>query len=190
MDINDVQRAWFESRGVEQLGKLGFAPGQQVVDFGCGPGRFTVPLSRLVCPGGRVTAMDRNPEALEQLTRRAEAYGVVEAVRCVRVDDERDLADLPADSLDAMLVFDVLQHVGDWAALFDSAVRGLRPDGRLWVYPAAGPHPGRVDIDAVREALSPLGLVEQARHRLLLAHAGEMAEDEVYAFGRGLARGG
>ncbi len=190
MDVNDAQRVWFESRGAEELRRLGFAPGQRVVDFGSGPGRFAVPLSRLVWPGGRVMAMDRKPEALEQLARRAETYGVPEAVQCVTVDGEHALGDLPAGAFDAVLAFDVLQHVENWEALFDAAVRALRPDGTVWIYPAAGPHPGRVDMDAVRKALSSRGLIEQARHRLSLAHAGEMAEDDVYAFARGSARGG
>jgi ubiquinone/menaquinone biosynthesis C-methylase UbiE len=58
------------------LGRLDLAPGMQVLDAGCGPGRLTVPLSRAVGPGGEVVAPDDQREMLEKLKRRLDAEDV------------------------------------------------------------------------------------------------------------------
>jgi ubiquinone/menaquinone biosynthesis C-methylase UbiE len=44
---------------------LGIRPGQTIVDYGCGPGRYTVEMARLVGTGGRVIAVDLVELALQ-----------------------------------------------------------------------------------------------------------------------------
>ena len=41
--------------------RLGLAPGERVLDVGCGPGTDTLPLAQIVGPTGRVTGIDRDP---------------------------------------------------------------------------------------------------------------------------------
>jgi ubiquinone/menaquinone biosynthesis C-methylase UbiE len=47
------------------------APGQTVVDLGCGMGYFTIPLARLVGESGRVIAVDLQAQMLCGVQRRA-----------------------------------------------------------------------------------------------------------------------
>ena len=183
-DVVDVQREWFETVGPEALGLLGFSAGMRVVDFGCGPGRYMVPLSRVVGDGGRVIAVDRSADGLTELRRRLEAFGRPAVVETVEADGADGAWAGDIDPVDAVLVFDVLQHVDDWEAFFDAAVSILKPEASVYIYPAAAPHPDSVDLQAVSEALASRGLAPTASHRLRMPHANEMVEDEIHIFAR------
>lgn len=100
-------------------------PGDQVLDAGCGPGRFTVELLRL---GAHVTALDISPGQLELLRARVPN---IEAV----VGDITDLSRFPDDTFDVTVCFGgPLSYVLDRA---DQAVAELarvtRPGGHVLV---------------------------------------------------------
>ena len=48
-------------------------PGMKVLDFGCGPGRLTIPLAKKVGPAGEVTALDIQPGMLQKVRARLDA---------------------------------------------------------------------------------------------------------------------
>ncbi len=45
-------------------------PGDTVIDVGCGPGYFTVPMAEITGSGGRVIAVDLQDAMLEKLAKR------------------------------------------------------------------------------------------------------------------------
>src|SRR5512146_3039145 len=57
-------------------------PGMAVVDWGCGPARYTSRLSRLVGPNGRVIALDVEPLAIRIVEQKllAERLANVDAI--------------------------------------------------------------------------------------------------------------
>jgi len=57
-------------------GLLGLAPGMRVLDAGCGPGRVTVAMARLVGPEGEVTALDVQEGMLRRAREKAAAAGL------------------------------------------------------------------------------------------------------------------
>lgn len=52
------------------LARLALRPGQTVLDLGCGPGFWTLPLAEIVGPAGQVWAADVNRRMLEELMGR------------------------------------------------------------------------------------------------------------------------
>ncbi len=50
---------------------FGIMPGMTVVDYGCGPGRYTVEIARLVGVMGKVIAVDIKDIALKTVTQKA-----------------------------------------------------------------------------------------------------------------------
>lgn len=52
------------------LKRLAIRPGQSVLELGCGPGFWTLPLAELVGGSGRVWALDVSQEMLEALAKR------------------------------------------------------------------------------------------------------------------------
>lgn len=54
--------------------------GDTAVDFGCGPGFFTLPMAEMVGPSGRVVAVDLQADMLEKLRARAERAGLASRI--------------------------------------------------------------------------------------------------------------
>src|SRR5690349_21980666 len=52
---------------------LSLQPGMVVLDAGCGPGRLTIPVARLVGEQGAVVALDLQPGMLERTRKKAQA---------------------------------------------------------------------------------------------------------------------
>jgi 2-polyprenyl-3-methyl-5-hydroxy-6-metoxy-1,4-benzoquinol methylase len=105
-------------------------PGEQVLDVGCGDGRFAVELQRA---GARVLGID---VAEEPLRRARERHGGLD-LRLV--DCERPWP-LPDAGFDVVWAGEVIEHVADTAAWLSEVRRSLRPGGRLLLStPAHGP---------------------------------------------------
>lgn len=64
-----------------QLSKAGLQPGMAALDAGCGTGRLTLPIARLVGPQGKVVAIDIQQKMLDTVSARAKVLGL-ENVSC------------------------------------------------------------------------------------------------------------
>ena len=89
------------------------APGQVVVDYGCGPGGLAVELARRVAPTGRVHGVDLNAAFLERAAARAHREAVDSLVTWHRCDGDK----LPLDSrlADRLVCKNVMEYVPDVA---------------------------------------------------------------------------
>ena len=95
-----------ESRALEILERAGIEEGQIVLDFGCGSGTYTIPAAKIVGDKGKVYALDKDSDALNELMRRAESAGLKNIQRINTSGDPKvNLAD---NSVDVVLLFDVL----------------------------------------------------------------------------------
>ncbi|WP_250008322.1 methyltransferase domain-containing protein [Actinoplanes sp. M2I2] len=103
------------------LEMLAAAPGQTVVDLGCGPGTDLGSLRAAVGDTGQVIGVDRDPRMVEEARRRHPGADLRQG----------DLHELPLGdgTVDRVRVDRVLQHVTDPAAAISQARRVLRPGG-------------------------------------------------------------
>ncbi len=104
------------------------APGDTAIDFGCGPGYFTLPLAEMVGPGGRVVAVDLQPAMLERVHERARAAGLAERITLQPCATD-SLGELPA--ADAALAFWMVHEVPDVARFLGEVAAALKPGGRF-----------------------------------------------------------
>jgi ubiquinone/menaquinone biosynthesis C-methylase UbiE len=108
----------------------GIGPGAHVIDLGCGGGDVSLLLAEMVGRRGRVTAIDRAPEALAAARARARRMGLeqIDFAQCDLSDPEH--TDLPKGA-DAAVGRLVLHYVADCAALLRRLTEVVRPGGAL-----------------------------------------------------------
>jgi trans-aconitate 2-methyltransferase len=114
--VADPQTEW----GREVLERSGFAPGQVVLDAGCGSGRVT---KFLLDRGLRVVAVDADPSMVAKARE-----ALPDDVPVLR----RDLLDLALDEpVDGVFSCAVFHWITDHERLFARLHAALRPGGRL-----------------------------------------------------------
>jgi 2-polyprenyl-3-methyl-5-hydroxy-6-metoxy-1,4-benzoquinol methylase len=99
-----------------------YCAGKRVLDAGCGVGYGS---SFLAESAQHVTGVDIDPESIAYAKERYAAENIE-----FRVGDLRELA-LDAASFDAVVSFEVIEHLREQEAFVDELARVLRPDGVL-----------------------------------------------------------
>ncbi len=122
--LSPERRRWHDPEAV--LDTLGLHDGMDVADIGSGPGFFTLPLARRVAPGGKVYAVDVEPQMLEHLQKRAEEEGIQNVEALLTEDGSIPLAD---DQIDAALMVNVLHESDAPSTLLSEVHRALRMGG-------------------------------------------------------------
>lgn len=113
----------------KKLYETGLRRGMAVLDFGCGPGGFTLTAARLVGAEGRVYALDVHPLAIKSVQRAAAERGL----KNVHAILGTSLGELPSDSIDVVLLYNVLHELPDPKSVLAEIYRVLRPTGALSV---------------------------------------------------------
>ena len=104
--------------------------GMTVVDYGCGPGSYSLAAARKVGPTGMVYGVDIHPLAVQTVERKA-ARETMTYLRGVLVTGYT--TGLPAACADRVLLMDMIHMVPDQAALLSEVRRLLKPDGLAYV---------------------------------------------------------
>jgi ubiquinone/menaquinone biosynthesis C-methylase UbiE len=111
------------------IAALQLAPDMVVADIGAGTGYFAVRLARAV-PSGQVIATDIEPDMVRYVTDRAKHENLANLrAQTTPANDPQ----LPAASVDRILVVDVWHHLDDRAAYAKKLAAALRPGGRIAV---------------------------------------------------------
>lgn len=111
------------------LDKAALAPGEHVLDVGCGAGAVSLAAAARVAPGGSVTGIDISPALAAEASRRAAAASPPVPVRFIAADAAR--SPLPLGRADCLLSRFGTMFFTDPAAAFAHLHGLLRPGGRL-----------------------------------------------------------
>jgi ubiquinone/menaquinone biosynthesis C-methylase UbiE len=109
------------------LKEVGIKAGFQVLDYGCGPGGYIVPLAKLVGESGKVYALDIHPLAIQKVQDIASKKQLAN-VETILSDCQTGL---PDNSLDAVLLYDAFHHLSDPNRVLKELHRVSKPDGIL-----------------------------------------------------------
>lgn len=148
------------------LEEAGICAGMTVLDFGCGPGSYAAPAAQMVGDSGRVYALDVYPLALEMTAARAKKAGLTN-VETIRSDGGTDL---PGQSVDVALLYDVFHDLATPEAVLRELHRVLEPSGVL------STHDHHLKGDRLQQAIESSGLFRLTRAgalTLTFAPAGE-----------------
>jgi len=139
---------------------FGIRPGMVVVDYGCGPGRYTVEFARLTGPDGKVIAVDLVEIALQETEKKVKQYGFNNV--------ELKLAQgygsgIPEGSADMVCAVDMFHHV-DPEPFLKEVSRIAKPDGTMVI---SGGHQTRNSIKRAVASTGLWALSEEAKTHMI-----------------------
>ena len=103
-------------------------PGMVVADIGAGTGYLSRRMAPAVMPGGKVWAVDVQPEMISLLQAGAKRSGLTQIeARISAVDD----VNLPASSVDLAVMVDVYHELSHPYKVMASILKALKPGGRI-----------------------------------------------------------
>ena len=112
---------------LEVLKEAGIESGFSVLDFGCGPGGYIVPLVELVGPSGKIYALDIHPLAIREVKKIAARQGI----NNIEVIESDCNTGLPDNTVDTALLYDVFHDLARPDDILQELHRILKPGGVL-----------------------------------------------------------
>ena len=146
-----------------RLKKIRLKEGMVVVDYGCGPGSYTLPVAKLIGPKGKVFAVDIHPLAIKTIKEKAARESLTN-IEAILVDSYN--TGIQGSSIDLVLLLDTLHLINDHHALFQEIHRILKQDGLIFM------DSGHMKMSRGRKIVESTGLftvVECRGHDMLVA---------------------
>ncbi len=180
MKIN-VER-WLRQDGKALLTEVGIKRGQIVLDFGCRSGNYAIPAAIVVGEEGKVYALDKDQQALDELMEKARRFGLKNLER-IKTSGESEIA-LEDASLDVVLLYDVLHAyyfptADERRELLHEVHRLLKPEGLLSVRPT------HMEKDQIMSEIEGANFHLEAEYTgTLIDYGEELTEDQVLNFSK------
>jgi ubiquinone/menaquinone biosynthesis C-methylase UbiE len=134
----------------KNVAKLGLKDGMKVADFGAGTGFYSKAVSQRVGLGGKVYAIEVQKDLVKKLESDIRSWKISN-IECVWGDIEKKNGTKIADqTMDAVIVSNVLFQAEDKLGLIDEAKRILKKDGKVllvdWAdsFGGMGPNPEHI----------------------------------------------
>jgi len=102
------------------------APGEEILDLGCGTGLLTAEMARAVGQQGQITGLDTSPDMLAAAQGRCSEFDHVDLVEGSAFD-----MPVPDQQFDKAVSVQVFEYFADPAPALTELHRVLRPGGRL-----------------------------------------------------------
>ena len=112
---------------INVLNEVGIKPGNSVLDYGCGPGGYILPLSSLVGVSGKIFALDINPLAIKSTVDISTKNGL----KNVKTIQSNCVTGLPDQSVDVVLLYDTYHDLDNSYEVLQEINRILKPEGIL-----------------------------------------------------------
>ena len=109
------------------LDEVGIKPGFHILDYGCGPGSYSLTVAELVGKSGKVYALDIHPLAIRMVRDKASRKGLTN-VEVILSDGDTGLL---AESLDVVLLYDTFHGLSRPDEVLAELHRVLKPGGVL-----------------------------------------------------------
>ncbi|MCK4347768.1 MAG: class I SAM-dependent methyltransferase [Thermoplasmatales archaeon] len=179
MMIDDMKK-WIDAEGEIFLRDIGMQRNQSIIDFGCGVGNYTIPAAKVVGRRGKVYAIDKNKESLDELMKRVEEKGIKNIER-IDVPEEIRLP-LQNESADVILIYDVIHLVDNRKELLAEIYRVSKQNTLISVYPKHHQKDMNMDLDDVKDEIETVGFSFEKKLYKILMHDNYLEKGYVLNF--------
>ena len=177
---NDDIKKWLDQIGKIFLTDVGIRHKHTVLDLGCGTGNYAIPAARVVGKGGKVYAIDKNRKSLDELIQRTEERGL-ENIEIADVSEESDLP-LQDESIDVVLLYDVIHLVDNRTELLADIYRVSKPNALVSVYPKHHQEHLNMELDDVKDEIETAGFSFERKLCKILMHNNYLEQGYVLNF--------
>jgi ubiquinone/menaquinone biosynthesis C-methylase UbiE len=160
-DVCPYQRAWTLDNWIRRLLQNPYKivgeyvkEGQIVMDLGCGPGFFSLAMSKLVGEKGKVISVDIQDEMLQILRHKSEREGLSSRIILHKAQPEKLGI---SEMVDFALAFYMVHEVPDKRSFLSEVASHLKPDGRFLIVEPKF-HVSKSDFDSTLEVARSVGL--------------------------------
>ena len=112
---------------MEKIKRAKVKKGYYVLDYGCGPGSFSLAASKVVGNSGKVFSADIHPLSAEKIHKKISKEGLSN-IETITTDCYTGLKD---NSIDVIICFDMFHMVNDQYKILKEFRRVLKPNGIL-----------------------------------------------------------
>ena len=176
----DYIKKWLDRMGEIFLIDVGIEQNHSVIDFGCGAGNYTIPAAKVVGESGRVYAVDKNKESLDELMHRSEKIGLK---NIERIDvSERIKVPLQEESVDVVLLYDVIHLVDNRRKLLTEMHQVLKTNALISIYPKHHQECMNMELDDVKEEIKSAGFGFERMLYKTLMHDNHLEQGYVLNF--------
>ena len=109
----------------KEIIRSGIKEGNHVLDYGCGPGFVTIPSAKIVGSQGMIYALDIHPAVIKIIEKKVNKH----KLKNVKTIISNNGTGLPDESIDIVLLFNVIFMIKDKEKLIDELHRILKKDG-------------------------------------------------------------
>jgi ubiquinone/menaquinone biosynthesis C-methylase UbiE len=157
-ELNNPFRRLLDRSPQRFIKLLGIEHDWALVDFGCGPGFYTVPFAKV---SQKVVAVDVQPEML----KKAGAYAKKAGVKVEFVESDGTRIPLPSDSFDLVFLNLVYHEISEKKTVLAEFRRILKPGGKVGIREKTENTllpigPPIVPVDVIQSALQDAGFSE------------------------------
>ncbi len=151
---------WVHPHAENRAKTFGIKEGMTVVDYGCGPGRYTVAFSKLAGKRGKVIAVDLNRLARENIDKKVRENGLQNVQFCLANGYDSGVETGVADVVIALDMFFMIENP---AAFLKELSRICKPDGTLVIDDG---HQARTKTKKKLEDTGIFQIVEESKDHL------------------------
>lgn len=152
---------WQRNQGAAVFCQMGIKEGARIIDFGCGPGRYTIAAAYAARDGGEVFAFDTSHYRLAEAASAAEKMGLGN-VKMIKADGSGSLTFAEDASVDMVMIYDLIHQLGSAQETFlRETMRVLKSGGVLSVLPF---HINGKALDRLFEKISSYGFDNGVRY--------------------------
>ena len=109
---------------MEKIEKTRMSVGNHVLDYGCGPGSFSIAAAEVVGSSGKLYAADIHPLSAEKINKKAFKKGI-KNIKTITTDCKTGIKE---NSIDIIICFDTLHDIIDQNCVLKEFHRVLKPN--------------------------------------------------------------